>query len=83
MVLHSGDAGADRDPGIRSRSARQQEQDGRWRPVETDTCLSRRYNNGMRVESRVRRVVHISLRVPDGRGSWYTEGEGGGSINTV
>ena len=37
----------------------------------------------MRVESRVRRAVQISLRVADGRGVQDAEGEGGGSIKLL
>ena len=33
----------------------------------------------MRVENRVRRVGHLNLRVADGRGTWDTDVEGGGS----
>ena len=39
-------------------------------------CLSRRSKTGMRVEYWVLRAVHLSLRVANGRGSQYTEGEG-------
>ena len=35
---------------------------------------------GTREENMVRRAVHLSLGVADGRGSQYTEGEGDGSI---
>ena len=44
-----------------------------------DTCLARRSKTGIRVRKLLQRAVHISQSVVDGRGSWDTEGEGGGS----
>ena len=46
----------------------------------TEACLDRRPKTGMRAENRVQRPVQISLRVTDGRGGQYTEGEGDGYI---
>ena len=74
-----GDAGADRDLGIRSREARQRVKEGWRRLVGMDACLVRRPKTGMRVENWLRRAVQISLRVEDGMGSRETEGEGDGS----
>ena len=70
-------------PTKRLRAARQQVQDERWRPAGMVSFLSRRSKTGMRVESRVRRAVQISLRVADGRGVQDAEGEGGGSIKLL
>ena len=72
------DAGANMYLGSRSRAARQRVQDGQWRPAEMDACLARRSKTGMRVKNQVRRVVNISIRVADGRGSQYKEGDGDG-----
>ena len=44
-----------------------------------EACLTRRSKTGTREYIRVRREVHLSVRVADGRGSHYTEGEGYGS----
>ena len=71
--------GDDRDMGSRSRAARQRVQYRRWRPAGMDTCLARRSKTGIRVENWVQRAVQISLRVVDGRGGRYKEGEGDGS----
>ena len=78
MGSRSVDAGEDKDLGSRSRAARQRVQYGQCRPAGMYACLVRRPKTGIRVENRVRRAVQISIRVADGRGSWDTEGEGGG-----
>ena len=59
--------------------ARQQVQDGRWRPAGMSTCLDRRSKTVMREYNWLQRTVHISLRVANGGGGQDTEGEGGGS----
>ena len=49
--------------------------------VETgrvEACLDRQSKTRTRVENRVQRVVQLSLRVADGRGSQYKKGEGDG-----
>ena len=51
------------------------------RAVETGEMkayLARQSKNGTKVENRVQKAVHLSLRVEDGRGSQCTEGEGDG-----
>ena len=50
-----------------------------------EAYLARQSKTGTKLENRVQRVVHLSLRVEDGRGSQYTEGEGDGyrKIRTV
>ena len=45
----------------------------------TEDFLDRQSKTGTREDIRVRRAVHLSIGVPDGRGVQYTEGEGGGS----
>ena len=47
------------------------------------SCLDRRSKTGTKVENWVRRGVRLSLRVVDGRGGQYTEGEGEGSIKQL
>ena len=42
---------------------------------EMEGCLDRRSKTGTRVENWVQRAVQISIRVADGRGGQYTEGE--------
>ena len=79
MDLLHGATGADRDMGSRSRAARQRLYDRRWRPAGLGACLARRSKTGIRVENWVQRAVQISLRVVDGRGGRYKEGEGDGS----
>ena len=41
-----------------------------------EACLVRLSNTGTREDNRVQRALQLSLRVVDGRGSQYTEGEG-------
>ena len=64
---------------IRSRTAIQRVQGGRWRPAELKLIWpgSPRRERGKKFGCE--RAVQLSLRVADGRGSQYTEGEGYGS----
>ena len=71
-----GDTGANRDLERRPRAEIHRVQDVRWRLVGMYACLYRRSMTGMRVKNRVQRAVRISLRMADGRESWYTKGEG-------
>ena len=48
--------------------------------VGMEACLSRQSTTGTREENRVNIAVQLGLRVEDGRGGHYTEGEGCGSI---
>ena len=43
-----------------------------------EACLVRQSKTEMRVEIGCKRAVQLSLRVADGRGGQYTEGEGDG-----
>ena len=46
---------------------------------EMEACLVRQSKTGTREDNRVRRTLQISLRVADGRGGQYIEGEWDGS----
>ena len=78
-VLWRGDAGTNRDPGSRSRAARQRVQDGRWRPAGWKLVWPGGPRPKRGREIGCERAVQLSLRVEDERGGQYTKGEGGGS----
>ena len=63
MGAQRGDAGADRDLGSRSRTARQKVQYGRYRPAVMDDCLARPSKTGMRAKNIVQRAVQLNLKV--------------------
>ena len=50
MFLRSGNVGANREMGSRSRAARQRVQDRRWKPAGMDACFVRRAKTGIRVK---------------------------------
>ena len=63
--------------GGKTASAGQEVKAGRM-----EDCLARQSKTGTREENRVRREVQLSIGVADGRGSQYTEGEGGDPENS-
>ena len=75
----SGAAGADRELGSRLRAARQQVQDGRRRLAVWKIFWSGGPRPERGWEIGYKRELQLSLRVADGRGSQYMEGEGEGS----